>query len=116
MKNQKLVEDGENITVDYSKFIPFFKWFLIINLILREDKKDSRSRKRLNDSNNSGNNEDSNKRVRPSTPSPSSSPSRAGHFENIEQLKEAVACTWKGLIQLKKVEYPLRLNFNFLFN
>ena len=52
-----------------------------------------------------------NKRARVSTPSPSSSPTRAGHFENIEQLKEAVACTWKGVIQLKKLVYPLRFLF-----
>nr|CAD2167167.1 unnamed protein product [Meloidogyne enterolobii]CAD2205589.1 unnamed protein product [Meloidogyne enterolobii] len=95
MKNQELVEDCGTITVDYA----------------REDKKDSRSRKRLCDINNGSNNDldSNNKRARVSTPSPSSSPTRAGHFENIEQLKEAVACTWKGVIQLKKLVYPLSL-------
>lgn len=95
MKNQELVEDGGIITVDYA----------------RDDKRDSRPRKRQNDTTNSNSNNDldSNKRTRVATPSPSSSPTRAGHFENVEQLKEAVACTWKGVIQLKKAEYPLSL-------
>lgn len=95
MKNQELVEDGGIITVDYA----------------RDDKRDSRPRKRQNDTTNSNSNNDldSNKRARVATPSPSSSPTRAGHFENVEQLKEAVACTWKGVIQLKKAEYPLSL-------
>jgi hypothetical protein len=57
---------------------------------------------------------DKNKRARPNSPSPSESPTRAGYFESIAQLQENVACTWKGILMLKKAEYPLRFLQKFL--
>lgn len=75
----------------------------------REDKKESRLKKRLNDSENQHDQQQqNNKRIRLTTPSPSESPTRVGFFQNLDQLREHVACTWKGVLMLKKSEYPLR--------
>lgn len=56
-----------------------------------------------------GRNDDQVKRrpVGPRTPSlsPSTSPTRAGYINSLADLREHLACTWKGHMVLKKTEY-----------
>ncbi|KAI1706265.1 RNA recognition motif domain-containing protein [Ditylenchus destructor] len=93
MKNFDLGGKGECITVDFAK----------------DDKKDkSRKRGRSSSDDEYG---DGKRGRGPRTPSvsPQRSPTEAGYINTVEELKDQVASTWKGLVLLKKTEYPLSL-------
>uniref|UniRef100_A0A914HBW2 RNA-binding protein n=1 Tax=Globodera rostochiensis TaxID=31243 RepID=A0A914HBW2_GLORO len=104
MKNFPLGGDDKCITVDYAK----------------DEKKDDEKRvptaprKRPYDGqhhyhHNQQHESAEAKRARQRTPSPSQSPTRVGCFESYIQLRGTVPCTWKGVLMLKKSEYPLSL-------
>uniref|UniRef100_A0A183CCZ1 SPOC domain-containing protein n=1 Tax=Globodera pallida TaxID=36090 RepID=A0A183CCZ1_GLOPA len=104
MKNFPLGGDDKCITVDYAK----------------DEKKDDEKRvptaprKRPYDGqhhyhHNQQHESAEAKRARQRTPSPSQSPTRVGCFESYFQLRGTVPCTWKGVLMLKKSEYPLSL-------
>uniref|UniRef100_A0A915E5E5 Uncharacterized protein n=1 Tax=Ditylenchus dipsaci TaxID=166011 RepID=A0A915E5E5_9BILA len=92
MKNFDLGGKGKCITCDFAK----------------DERKPEKSRKRGRS--DSDDDYDS-KRRGPRTPSvsPGRSPSEAGYIQTVDELKDQIASTWKGLVLLKKAEYPLSL-------
>ncbi|KAH7725541.1 Protein GRLD-1 a [Aphelenchoides avenae] len=92
MKNYPLGGNDKCISVDFAKV----------------DSRSDRGRKRRH----SRSPEPNGKRRGPKTPSasPTGSPSREGYIETYDELKEQVASTWKGLLSLKKADYPLRFH------
>uniref|UniRef100_A0A914CST5 Uncharacterized protein n=1 Tax=Acrobeloides nanus TaxID=290746 RepID=A0A914CST5_9BILA len=90
MKNFPLGGPEHRVIVDFAK-----------------DEKNDKKRKRGHSSSSDSDYSDR-KRRRSSSPSLSASPSRSGYIETLDELKDEVASTWKGLVILKKAEYPLR--------
>ncbi|KAL3100404.1 hypothetical protein niasHS_001707 [Heterodera schachtii] len=100
MKNFPLGGDDKCITVDYAK-----------DEKKDEEKRANAARKRPYDHHHHHHNMQLElaeaKRARLRTPSPSQSPTRVGSFDSFLQLCDTVPCTWKGVLMLKKTEYPL---------
>ncbi|KAI1715838.1 RNA recognition motif domain-containing protein [Ditylenchus destructor] len=91
MKNFDLANNGRCITVDFAKDY-------------RKDK--SRKRGRSSSDDEYGVGKRSRGRRSPSI-SPQRSPTEAGYIRTVDELKEQVACTWKGHMLLKKTQFPL---------
>lgn len=83
MKNFDFRGNGKGcITVDFAK-----------------DDRKGEKRKRLNSEDSDSLNDGE---------SPSMSPTEAGYIYLVDELREKYPSTWKGLLMLKKAEYPLK--------
>ncbi|KAI1718686.1 RNA recognition motif domain-containing protein [Ditylenchus destructor] len=75
--------------------------------VIDERKNKKRRKKRHSDPDDGGGNRKRSKRHYPSS---QESTTTTRDINTVDELKEQIACTWKGLVLLKKIEFPLSMH------